>query len=432
MHLNKKIFFKIHGWIGIKLSILFFIVCFSGTLATLSREMDWIFLTESRAVPADSTAALNSIVKNIKKNFPNGEITYWEGGAEPYLCDIIYVQDEGKRYYVYANPYTGKVQGANTLTFQRYFRDLHYFLFIPFQIGHFTVLIFGFLLLISIAAAMVFYNRWYRKFLKFKTGGGPVTFFRSLHRFTGLWSIPFSFLIAVTGIWYFIERTNTAGVRDEANPSYPKIENAAQYDSTANLTYDLDYDRAAALARKAIPGLKVENIVPTNNPGLPLYLNGSDDTPLVRRRANRVYIDPIRYEILEVQKAKELSTVIWLNDIADPLHFGYWGGLTTKIIYFIFGLALSSLILTGLYIAQKRKVKNESERKSKKLGPWRFINWLVSAVMFFFMYYFVIVRYYASWKAVSAITTGWIIFIVLAWYFFDFKLRKKYSAQKTK
>ncbi|HBS12889.1 MAG TPA: hypothetical protein DEO36_10170, partial [Flavobacteriaceae bacterium] len=44
MKINKKFFLKIHSWIGIKLSILFFIVCFSGTLATLSLEMDWLFI----------------------------------------------------------------------------------------------------------------------------------------------------------------------------------------------------------------------------------------------------------------------------------------------------------------------------------------------------------------------------------------------------
>ncbi len=55
-----------------------------------------------------------------------------------------------------------------------------------------------------------------------------------------------------------------------------------------------------------------------------------------------MYINPNTYEVVKVQNAKNISTTMWINDIADPLHFGNWGGLTTKIIWFIFGLGISS------------------------------------------------------------------------------------------
>ena len=151
MKLNRKRIFRIHSWIGIKLSVLFFIVCFSGTLATLSHEMDWLFIPEmranpgwanpgranlGRATPQESRATRNQLVANVHAAFPDGKITYWET-VEPYLCNILHVQKDEQRHYVFANPYTGAVQGSATLTFQRFFRDLHYYLFIPFQDGPF-------------------------------------------------------------------------------------------------------------------------------------------------------------------------------------------------------------------------------------------------------------------------------------------------------
>nr|WP_026302538.1 PepSY-associated TM helix domain-containing protein [Psychroflexus tropicus] len=144
MKLKKKHFFQLHSWIGTRLSILFFIVCFSGTIATLSSELDWLFIPESRLSGEGELVDKNEIVKNINESFPEGKINYWNFTEESYLCDIVYVEIDGYRNYVFVNPFTGKVQGSTRLTFQRFFRDLHYYLFIPFQIGHFTVLIFGF------------------------------------------------------------------------------------------------------------------------------------------------------------------------------------------------------------------------------------------------------------------------------------------------
>lgn len=422
---DKKFFFKIHSWIGIRLSILFFIVCFSGTLATLSHEMDWLFIPEMRAKPSKSLATKNQIVKGLQEKYPNGRIQYWLASEEPYLCDIVYILEEGQRVYTFVNPYTGEIQGSTTLTFQRFFRDLHYFLFIPFQVGNYLVLVFGFLLLISLVTALFFYKKWYRKLFVLQTGKGALVFFRSLHRLTGVWSVPFTLLFSVTGIWYFVERTNIGGVSDIANPSTPKIEKQTiAAEDFPHFTYTIDYDGAAAVAQSHIPGLQVKDILSSSGPDQALYLNGQDDVPLVRNRANRVYLNPVTHEVIKVQQAKNLDTVTWLNDIADPLHFGYWGGLLTKVIWFIFGLGISFLVFSGIWISQKRKVKARMNKKARKPGVWLYVNWLVCLVMFGFMYAALIGRYEASVTAIIVISAGWLLFLFAAWYIFGYRLKK--------
>ena len=111
----------------------------------------------------------------------------------------------------------------------------------------------------------------------------------------------------------------------------------------------------------------VGDVHPPQSPGEDLYLTGKNDVPLVRQRANRIYINPNTYEVLRVQKADEINTVMWLNDIADPLHFGYWGGLMTKIIWFILGMGISFLILSGIWITLKRKAV---KRKKGAVMGW--------------------------------------------------------------
>lgn len=425
MKLSKKQFFRIHSWIGIKLSVLFFIVCFSGTLATLSSEMDWLLIPEIRATPQGTYASRNDILKNLQEAYPEAVIEYWATFEVPYLCHSIYMKEGNHRFYAFANPYTGDVQGAANVTFRRFFRDLHYFLFIPFQVGHFTVLIFGFLLLASLVTSLVFYKKWYRKFFELKTGKGSLVLFRSLHRLVGVWAIPFMLLFSVTGIWYFLERTNTAGISTLGNPKPPAIE-APFIDSLElkTLSMNLDYDRIVEVSRTAIPGLEVKDIAFPAKVDRPIYVTGVSHVPLVRNRANRIYLHPITYELVHVQRAEQSPIPLWLNDIADPLHFGYWGGLLTKVIWFFGGLAISGLVLTGIWISLKRKVKNEQKRKAHRMGAWKYVNWGLVGLMLVLMYGSLVARYQASATVIIAITIFWVVLAALGYYLFIYRIKQ--------
>ncbi len=418
--IKKKTFFKIHSWIGIQLSILFFIVCFSGTMATLSREMDWLFQPEIRATYQNKRADKNTIANNIEAIYPKGRITFWQASKAPYLCDIIYVNLNGQRWYVFANPYTGEIQGANTLTFQRFFRDFHYFLFMPnYQIGYFIVLSFSFMLLASTTTALLFYKKWWKKLFEIKKGKVQLIFYRSLHRVVGIWSVPFSILVSITGIWYFMERTNIGNIHTIANPKKPKI-TALELDSIglSKFSLKIDYNKAIEVAKKEIPQLIVTDLAPPTTITAPIYITGKSKTPLVRDRANRVWIHPLTYKVLGSQKAKKINTVTWLNDIADPLHFGTWGGLTTKIIWFLAGISISSLVLTGAWISTKRKLK----LKKSNNGIWTYINSIIVVLILICMYLFLIYRYNVSFYILTLASIFWIILAFLAWYIFKYKL----------
>jgi len=426
MRRAKKFLFKVHSWIGIQMGILFYIVCLSGTLATLSHEMDYLFNPAIRADPMDRLAPRNLILDNFKKAYPNGKIDLWQRANEPYLCDLIYKVENGARNYVFANPYTGAIQGEAQITFARFFRDLHYYLFIPSQIGHFIVLFFGFQLLISLGTALAFYKKWWRKLFELQTDKGILVFFRSGHRLIGLWTVPFTILFSLTGIWYFLERTDTANISTTSNPKRPKIQLTTEEMEVRSYTFDsmkIDYDLALQKAEQAIPGMRAGDISPPKTYRDVIYITGFGKVPLVRARANRVYVDPMTYEVLAVQDAQHLGTVMYLNDIADPMHFGYWGGLTTKFIWFILGLGISSLVFSGLYITAKRKAIKRKKKNQNPLGPWWFINWGLIGIVLFYMFHNLVNRYNVSTSTIVGLAMGLIFLLFMAWYLFFHKLR---------
>lgn len=82
----------------------------------------------------------------------------------------------------------------------------------------------------------------------------------------------------------------------------------------------------------------------------PLGIFGQADAVLVRERANAAWIDPRDGRIVDVLKGEGLSLPQRISEMADPLHFGTWGGMTTKIIWFVFGAAMSALAVTGVMI----------------------------------------------------------------------------------
>ena len=81
---------------------------------------------------------------------------------------------------------------------------------------------------------------------------------------------------------------------------------------------------------------------------------GRASDPLVRTRANNVFLDPYDGSVIKVQHSEDLGTVAYLNELADPLHFGDIGGLTTQFVWFLFGIGLTGLSITGVWLTYRR------------------------------------------------------------------------------
>lgn len=421
--MNKRILFNIHSWIGIKLGLLFFVVCFTGTIATFSHELDWLLYPEIRAQAQEQLASRNQIVEQIRDQFPTGKISRWKTLPEPYLCNIVELDVNAQRYFVFANQYTGQVQGAKTFTLQHFFRDLHYFLFIPFQIGHFIVLFFGFMLFMSLITALLFYKNWFKKLLTYKKGAGTRKM-RSLHRLVGSWSIPFCLLFSLTAMWYFVERVNLFNIGTEADMERVRFE-AAQEDvnQLEGLAYRIDYDRVVEQAEKEITNFKVQDIYLPGAMNEALYVTGKSAVKLVRNRANRVYMHPITYEVLHVQNATQVSWTTWINDIVDPLHFGNWGGIYTKIIWLIGGLSLCFLVISGVWIGLRRKIMSRTSNAQKKVSIWMILNIKIVLISLLFMYLTLLHTFQAGFAQVVLITVFWLFITMIIWYFFVRRLQ---------
>jgi len=341
----------IHRWVGLKLSILLSFVLITGTFATLSHEIDWLLEPARRVDPATVSGPPHDwegMYRAIRAAYPDWAIHWLSAPEAPWFAaEAVGYTPLGERRRIYIHPGTLEVQGEGSwINAQRILRDSHRRLMIFNAGGIILVSSLGILLLISLVTGLVVYRKFWRGFFKKPRTRDARTFWGDLHRLGGVWSIWFVFLMGITALYYLVE---AAGLRPAPLPVEERP------DIRAQATPDgVSISAMADAAGAALPGFTITSIWPPHAAGEPWVFQGQTDTVLVRERANQVRIDPASGEVAGVVDSENLGAWQRVGEAADPLHFGDFAGLWLKLVYFVFGLILSGMALSGVYIYSKR------------------------------------------------------------------------------
>lgn len=362
--LSNKTLFKIHSWLGLNVGLLLFVICFSGSFAVISNEIDWLLDPAIRIETKNQSYAWEAMYRNLQDAYPGTDISalnqqknsFTEVGD--YFAACAYVPHPEKGLLkVHLDPYTGEILGENAfLDVQRFFRSYHSQFFVGI-VGDFIVMIFAFFLLFSVLTGFLFYKNWFKNLFKLRLKKGLRVIVADSHRLAGVWSLLFALIIALTGIWYLAELVVGIGGSKVLAPSQPeKLSELAIRELGDNPNW-VSLDVAVQNAEEAIPNYRVEYVGLPKHPNEYIVMHGQDGNTLTRDRANKVYVNPYSGEVEHVQTAGDLTPLQVTNDIIDPLHFGTFGGLALKILWFIFGIVLSVSILAGTYIWYLRNIK---------------------------------------------------------------------------
>ena len=351
---SRRFAFKLHGWCGFLLSILMFVICLSGTFAVVSNEIDWLINPDLRAPVENKPMAWQTIHRNVRALHPEAHILWLQAPIEPGFAveAVMFRPDLKYPWRVYANPYSGVIQGEHGwLTVQRFLRDFHMYLFSPGW-GKYLVTFFGWLMLASLITGIIVYRQWWRGFFTLEWHRGVRIRWGSLHKLMGVWSLWFVALISVTSVWYFVE----ALMFDLTDFSYiaaPPVD-AATLASFGPAPEIGDLDAIVAAAKREVPEFRLRQIIFPAAPDAPLTITAQTDAILVRDRTNKFGFHPYTGELQSVQLAQHLSPAWRWVDTADPLHFGDFGGLVSKFLWFFFGLVLDAIILSGAWLYLRR------------------------------------------------------------------------------
>lgn len=345
--------FLVHSVLGLCTSLFLAFVCLTGTIATVSHEIEWLLYPQVRATMTDRPESWGGMWDAVRTHYPDAEIRSiisYDRNDEPYFVRTARVElPSGEQVEVYVDPGSGSVTGQSSgETLHSFMRALHYHLMLPGALPFYFVCAMGLLLLVSVATGLITYKKFWRGFLRRpRWHRGLRTLMGDLHRLIGLWSMWFALIIGLTCFWYIIEH---AGL-DLERPVPVLARTRAAVRSHVTGT---DIDRWIRSAQRRMPGLRVTAVIPAADAREPVVIQGQWRAWLVRERANAVFIDPATNRIVGARDAGAMPPGERIVHTADPLHFGNFGGLASKILWASFGLLLTGLSVSGLVIFVKR------------------------------------------------------------------------------
>ena len=351
---RSQLWFLVHSWIGLKLSLFMSFILMTGSIAVFRHEIDWLLKPELRASEAvpENQVAWGDAYDSLRQVYPEADlISLNRYHNEAFALNAVLVTEWGENSYLWFDPADGAFTG-NTSFYgvQRFFRNVHRHLMLPITYGVPIVTALALPLLISLIAGFVVYKKFWRGFFRWpRFGRKPRIWLGDLHRLTGLWTSWFIALIALTSVFYFVEEFGLRGT------PFPGPEALEQRRSTLPDGFDgAELDLAVYRARQVLPDLRIRRILFPGNRNRPIAIQGDNTAWLVRPRANTVYIDPVSLQVVGSYTGEELDFYTRISEAADPLHFGYFGGIWTQALWFVLGVLMSGLSITGILIYAKR------------------------------------------------------------------------------
>ena len=353
--MSKQHWYKWHSWAGFPLAVLCCFVMLSGTLAVMSHELDWLTNPAIRTQPHQAEPFNWSEYYREVQSVSHSDKIYQLSAPlhEGFAAEAILYDAKNQRYRVYVDPngyqYTGNGAWFN---WQTTLRRIHRHLMMPLNLGLTIVSALALPLLFSLISGLILHPQWWRGLWRAPRRANKRVFWGDIHRLTGLWTSGLLLIISVTGVWYFVEKYGL-GANYPINGK-PESELAMKtHVSVQPQVLDTALDTVARLR----PAFQIKSIYLPIKAGQPIRVDGQENQILVRDRANNLIFDPVSGALLSQRHAEDLSAHVRISEAADPLHFGTWGGYWSKTLYFMFGLLMSSLSITGTIIYAHRTFK---------------------------------------------------------------------------
>ena len=367
--MNRANWFSVHSWLGVKLAIMLCFIVFSGTLAVLSNEMDWLSNPAMRVAPS-SVESMNwqAVYASAQKKAHISTLRSIQAPLHPwYSAEVIYLDGDAQRHRLFFHPTTGEYLGdGRWQNWQRFFRMLHRHLMLPLTLGITVVSLFAVVMLAMLVSSLYIYKGWWKHFFRAPRWQHRKTRWVDLHRLVGVWSLWFLLVISVTGCWYLAERWGADATGPERLPARSAEGIAKPVMPGA--------EHLALMLRQAhekFPALSITRINLPQKSGDVVEMQGQAEAILVRPRANFVSFDSANGQLIQKHDGVSLSLHNRISEAADPVHFGQWGGMFSKLLYFVFGVFLTGLTVTGTYMYGMRVARISRHETKPRRRIWR-------------------------------------------------------------
>lgn len=358
--------FVLHSWAGIVTGLLMFIVCFSGAVVVFKNEIDlWANPSLAQLPRSAEPAPLDTVLAQLLARYPGATI---ETIALPDTINPSYfafVRERGApantRTKVALRSDTGAVVGPVDSQLGQYLRMLHVFLFFG---PRWIVGFLGVAMLVLIGTGIVIHRKILAELFTQRWGRSFRVVMSDLHKSAGIWGLGFHILIAATGAWMGLAPLFEQGYRYVTTSAGAQPPAAARKAATAAEPAAMQsLDALHRAAQQAVPGLETRYLslrrwgTGTAEAG---FTGGISDHLASTARVDMNAATGTVKKMLDPRSAGFWSLV---NGLMEPLHFGDFGGLALKWLYFILGLTPAFLSASGtlIWLDSRQQRRRESQ-----------------------------------------------------------------------
>jgi uncharacterized iron-regulated membrane protein len=371
----RNLAFQLHRYLGLAAGLVIVIVGLTGSLLVFEEEINHFLLEVQfgKITPQQQQVSILSVIDNVKVAYPDPKLNVSFLGLPQEPDEPIHIELQSPNkptLEVIVNPYTGKILGdrAREYTIMGVIYNLHYSL-LAGDTGVAIVGIAALLLFILSITGIMLWPGWRRLLTGFKIKWNAHikrTNF-DIHKVAGIITAVFLGLTGFTGFcWNFYTHAEPViyAVTFSPKPIEPESKPIAGKSALA-LTEILQ--RADA----ALPGAVTTYISFPTSPEA-VFMVGKRFPEEKEVWRSRVYLDQYTGEVLYLRNSRSLSFGDEVVDAFNPLHFGTFGGLPTRILYIFVGLSPTILLVTGFVMWRYRyrpKLLN-SDHTSKALAGY--------------------------------------------------------------
>ncbi|MBL8176843.1 MAG: PepSY domain-containing protein [Bryobacterales bacterium] len=355
--------FQIHLWTGLIAGLYALAIGITGSILVFREEIvAWESSAFSRLQPQpgrpyaspDSwlAAARHAAGPKAILNF-----TFPETPSDPLIAGAF--TPAGPRRYFF-NPYTAQLLGVHArngglLTFLEH---LHHNLLLgrPGRLWNGIGALA--LLLLALTGIVIWWpgrKLWKRRLLiDPKTSWKRINF--DLHHAIGFWAIAGFSLLCITGAWFTWPQFFRASIARIYPLSKPQPQPKAVAPPGA---HPLPFSALLDAAARAVPGktAKRASLPPPGPQPVRINLGAPGDGEPFFRTATTVTLDPYTAAVLRIEGPHTKTTGDRILSWMGPLHFGNFGGMAVKWLYFFLGLTMPVLFLSGFLMWWLRVVR---------------------------------------------------------------------------
>jgi uncharacterized iron-regulated membrane protein len=355
---------QIHFWTGLVAGLLWTVVGLTGSLLVFIPELRRIEVPGwTRVVPAGKPLSIQETVDELLAKRPGDRMhsIYWDFKPD-WAVNLRTVAPHGDRIHNFVDQYRGVLLGSVNYNESRlqWFYDLHEKL-LSGEDGRRVNAWFAFALVLASSLGLLL---WWRGVKHWKLGleyRAQASWKRQtwdLHNLGGfVFYIPL-LLLSVTGGYYayqrafaFIFSAITCGPAVIAPPKIAKTN--AHWRSL---------DEMAANALRALPGSTLSMLNFPQKPGDALSFRLKLSSDPHRIGLNWVYVDPVSARVLRVDRLSEQPLGVKMMRLMTPIHYGTFGGSTTRVLWIFVGVVPGMLFITSLLMWWNRSLSKKWRR----------------------------------------------------------------------